>query len=71
MTIVEKRTPKEEALADMRNATLCLVAIMRKFDTKRKSLVSVWYETGEEVKKIETARAVIKENLSSEGRTPE
>jgi len=57
------RTPTEHAIAEIRNAAVCLIAILRKYDMQRKTLVSVWYEVGEETKRIEKAREVLKVSL--------
>lgn len=57
---MENRTPTEHAIAEIRNSAICLIAILRKFDMGKKTLVSVWYEVGEEVKRIEKAREVLK-----------
>ncbi len=57
------RTPVEHAIAEIRNSAVCLIAILRKYDMKKRTLVSTWYDVGEEVKRIEQAREVLKANL--------
>lgn len=54
------KTPIEHAVAEIRNSAVCLIAILKKFDMEKKTLVSVWFEVGEEIKRIEKAREVLK-----------
>jgi len=57
---MSNRTPIEHVIAEIRNSAVCLIAILKKFDMGQKTLTSVWYEVGEETKRIEKAREVLK-----------
>ncbi len=61
---MNERTPVEHAIAEIRTASVCIIAILRKYDiVKTRTLLSTWYDVGEEVKRIEKAREVIKAYL--------